>query len=379
MSMVPQVADAHGPFDFIAPFPWSLLKLEILEKYSNALAAIVGSRFPICFVDLMAGEGYYASGDLGSAGRLAALAQAHRDDGRSVKVIAIEENAEAFRALESNTAAVRAFVGVRNARWQDQVQPLLDELQGSFVLFFVDPMGIEEIPWNDLSPLITRQNTELLINFNSSIAARLAGLVMSGRNSPVLAGCFDGDSWTTGIDEARATQGTHQHMASAYMNLLHGRGNYAVSSSPIAEFGDRGRHKYHMIFASRNIKAFAVMNDILAIQHENLERSRAAAGALPLFPFNPDEYEREKEDRINRELADSLARDVTLRGWSGTIQDLRIRAFRSRFATYKFMYYAGAVTLLVDQQRIGLLSADKRRRSKGQLTPKLLLDARVQF
>ena len=52
------MASGEPPFSFTQPFFWSTLKLEILEKYANALAGIMGGKRRMVFVDLMAGEGY---------------------------------------------------------------------------------------------------------------------------------------------------------------------------------------------------------------------------------------------------------------------------------------------------------------------------------
>jgi len=362
--------DAHvaGPFPFDAPFPWSLLKLELLEKYTNTLVGILGSRRRICFVDLMAGEGFYSTGDPGSAGRLAKIAQTHAASGRRVRVIAIEANKAAFTRLEKNTEHVRAFIEVRHGKWQDQVSGLLGELADEFVFFFVDPMGIKQIPWDSLAPFVARPDSELLINFNSGIAARLAGLIVGGTPMPSLDAAMGDDDWKNGVKEALAQHTTHHHMAAAYRKRLALEGNYIVSSSPIAKDGDQGQHKYHMMFASRNLKAFEVVNDILAIQREQIRRSRALANQLPLFKVTGEQYDLEREAGLINALAESLASDPTLRGWSGTIEQLRRIAFRTRFAAFKFMYYAAAITLLVDQGRAFVTGPDKRRAGKLQLS-----------
>lgn len=361
-------APQRGPFPFDAPFPWSLLKLELLEKYANALGGVLGSRGPICFVDLMAGEGFYSSGDAGSAGRLATIASNHAASGRQVRVIAIESHRAAFNSLKKNTEHVRKFIDVRHAHWEKQVPGLLNELAGEFAFIFIDPMGIRQIPWHALASFVSRPSTELLVNFNSGIAARLAGLSVKGKPVPALDAAMGDDGWKEGVKEALDRHTTHNHMAAAYQKRLAHKGNFTVSSSPVAKDGDQGQHKYHLMFASRNVKAFEIVNDILAAQREEIRRSRALQEQLPLFPVTPAQYDEERVAGLVSALAESLASDPTLRGWQGTIQELRQRAFLTRFASFKFMLYAAAVTLLVEQHRATVIGEEKRRGGKLQLS-----------
>jgi three-Cys-motif partner protein len=362
-------SNSGGPFPFDAPFSWSLLKLEILEKYADAMATIIsGLGLPVCFVDLMAAEGYYRTGDAGSAGRLAEIASRHADAGRDVRVIAIEKNPAAFKRLQANTEHVRDFIDVRQGSWNEQLEPLLEELTGYFVFFFVDPMGVKEIRWEWMEPIVTRTNSELLVNFNSSIAARLAGYVLNGRSGgwgDLLRAVMNGEAWLEGLAAARSENKTPAHLAEAYADLLGTRGGYAVSWSSIAKEGDRGQHKYHMLFASRHMKAFEVMNEIMATQHENLRRERTLAdNASKLLPMSSEDYDTERQAALVQQLADSISTDESLRSWRGTIAELRKKAFISRFGEFNFKHYASAVTLLVDRGRATASGDPKRRAGK---------------
>lgn len=318
----------------------------------------------------MAGEGYYESGDLGSAGRLASIAQFHEDRGRSIRVIAVEAHDAAFTQLQANTAELRGFIEVRHADWRTELPALLKELQGYFVFFFVDPMGVVEIPWSSMSQIVTRPDSEILVNFNSSIAARLAGFVLNGKTDTGQAArieeVMNGMAWTSGASEARDRHELHEHLATTYARLIGVHGNFIVCWSLVREGVEEGLNKYHLIFASRHSKPFPVLNDILALQHHRLLKERALANPLPLLPQTETEYDREHLMTITQALANSLLRDEGLRGWQGSISDLIDRCFRSRFGDYASKWYADAVTLLVDQQHVATIGQAKRRGGKLQ-------------
>jgi three-Cys-motif partner protein len=354
-----------SPFPFDKPHFWSLLKLEILGKYADTVAKIIGSRTPITFVDLMAGEGSYESGDLGSAGTLAQIAAANQAAGRPIQLRAIEANDSAFERLKANTSAAGDFTKVEHAKWEEKVETLLADLQRQFVFFFVDPMGVREIPWTALKPLVERQNTELLINFNSTVAARLGGI--SAGTSPhanasrrTLVSVLGGDYWQDGLGPARAEGGTHHHFASVYMRFICQQGHYAACSVPIAERGIAGRPKYHLIFASRNGKAFEVMNYILHSQRERLRKESTLANELPLFAEQlATTYDTDRESQLVGELARSLAVDPMLRN-AISVQDLFRKGLMSRFAAFKAAHYRRAATTLLEDGVIEVIGNEKR-------------------
>lgn len=367
------------PFSFQRPFPWSLLKLEVLSKYADVLPSVVGGWAPaICFVDLMAGEGYYQSGESGSTGHFVAIAQRHLENGRNVRAIAFEANATAFGRLTANTEAVRSFVSVRQGKWEPHVPALLGELADDFAFFFVDPMGVRDISWTALEPLVKRAPSELLINFNSVVAARLAGKALEqgddcGEYRRLLT-VMGGDYWVPGAGAARNSGTLGRYMAQQYAEFLAGAGGYTVSSGLVREFGLHGRPKYHLVFASRNTRAFQIMNDILYAQRERLlaeERPRLGPLFEGLDEF-ADTYSSEREEALVLELTNSLANDERLRGRAVSIEQLFDIAFRSRFAEYKKALYVRAATALVDQGRASVIGEERRRKLPGTAAKALL-------
>lgn len=345
----------RGPFDFNAPYFWSLLKLEILEKYTDALARIVGSRWPICFVDLMAGEGMYDTGDRGSAARLLEIARKNREAGRRLRLIAVEADEAAYAQLEQNLAGAEEFVQARHGRWEDQIDDLLRETAGEFVFFFIDPMGVREIPWAQVNRLLRRPNSEALINLNTQVSARLAGNVRNGSSHAAgarerLNALVGDNSWEAGLPAVERGE-LPRHIASAYVNRIHALG-YSVSSTLISERGDVGRPKYHLVFASRAFKAFEVMNNILHLQRERLRQDRTLAQQPPLLAATPAEYQREREAELVGTLAQALATDPDLRGKSMAVENLHRTVLPKHFAEFKEAHYARAATILLNEDRI---------------------------
>ncbi len=356
-------------FSFDQPFPWSLLKLEILEKYSDTLAAIVGTNRRAVFVDVMAGEGYYSTGEDGSAGRLAEIAKRHRSQGRNVRVIAVEANAEAYERLESNTAGLRDFIQVRNADWREEVDTILEETNGAFVFFFVDPMGLEQIPWNDVSRLLARPSSEVLINFSSPTAARLAGIVLDGsrgheKSLQSLEAAMGGASWGPGAEEARAVRQLPGHMAAAYAAAIEATTDHDTRRTLISKDGEAGVPKYHLVFASRVPRAFEIMHGIIASQRERLRRDAVLARhAEPmLMPFSAEDIEDAHADALINALASSLENDPALSGRTLTIRSLRTEALTTfgRFGFFREGLYRPAVTRLVDSGAAAVCGEDVR-------------------
>lgn len=356
-------SEQRGPFSFERPFYWSRQKLEIVEKYATAAARILARHRRVTFVDLMAGEGIYGSGDLGSTGHFAAIAESNAAAGRRVRCIAYEADDRAFAMLEANTAHVRDFVDVRHARWETQIDDLLADIRGDFALFFVDPMGLRDIPWASLHPLLRRQNSELLVNFASPTAARLVGKWRRGAataegDKARLDLVYGNDSWISAAAQAPTNSGDlHERLAEHYADRLAHAGDYVVAWQTIRQAGAGGRPKYHIMFASRAQLAFAIMNGVLAGQSERLRLEALAAASRPpegqlSLTLATESAEEVAKRRLVENLADSLVRDESLRGRRMTLEELFNSAFMSRFADYRRPLYREAVSLLAQQGRV---------------------------
>lgn len=363
----------RGPFGFERPFYWSLQKLEILEKYAQAAAPILARNHRVTFVDLMAGEARYESGELGSTGHFARIASANAAVGRSIRCIAYETNPAAFAKLEANTADVRQLVDVRNARWEEDVPALLRDIQGDFAFFFVDPMGLREISWSALDPLLTRPSSEILVNFASPIAARLVGKWRRGAPTATgdknrLDAVFGGESWVSVVSPYQTTSGELlQSLAQHYADRVAAVGQYGVASQTIRQGGASGKPKYHLIFGSRNELAFVLLSGIIAGQTERLKiealqaSTRIPEGQIAMV-LDVESPEQVAGRLLVEELANSLVHDPELLGRPMTLTQLYREAIDSRFGEYRRALYRAAVFDKLDPE--GRVIIHDRKRSQ---------------
>ena len=80
---------------------WSERKLQLLQRYVDPAAKILGSIKQIYYVDGFAGRGTYRDGSKGSPIRIAELAQQYEKEGKSYsfRCINVEEDDEYFANL----------------------------------------------------------------------------------------------------------------------------------------------------------------------------------------------------------------------------------------------------------------------------------------
>lgn len=161
-------------------------KHRLLEAYLERLFMIVGHHEPtICYVDCFAGPWEEHGNDLEdtSISRSLKIVEKCKEGllkiGKTVKFRAlfVEQNAKAFLRLQSYLDD-RCTDGIETMALKGSFHELRQEIldwcgSGAFVFFFVDPTGWKnavEIP--TLTPLLSRPNSELLINFMYDFLSR---------------------------------------------------------------------------------------------------------------------------------------------------------------------------------------------------------------
>ena len=372
-----------SPFPSDTPFEWSRLKLAVLRNYVAPFITILSSR-QIFFVDLMAASGYYDTGEAGSAGLLGEVAAQARAAGRDVQVIAVEQAHDAFTKLRENTAPHCEFVEVLEGTWDLHVTHILHRTRGAFAFFFVDPMGIREIMWRDVRPLAVRQDSEMLVNFASVAAARVAGNVLSASQyrqeyAATLRGVMNGDQRRENAPHARLHEELGEHLARQYAALLEREAAYVTGRSLVREGGYRGRPKYHLIFATRDQSgsAWDVMNHAIYTERERWRERDAEATEVPLFrdafELNQEAARVPRENEHARHLAESLRSDRTLRGRTMNLEQLFNTAVRSRLGIYGKPLYRRAATSLEED---GWLKKIRGRKWRDEY---LMWNSIVQF
>lgn len=166
---------------------WSATKLRILEKYIAAYMSIRGrSHRCIYYIDGFAGAGVYGNGpdiSYGSPVRIAKIAQeaSERLPPSQLRCIFTELRGDNFQKLSNSIEnAGFANVEIRHGAFLDQLPTILTTIGRAPAIFFIDPFGVKEVTPTDLQPILQRDDTELLINFNSRRLRLMAGFEDSG-------------------------------------------------------------------------------------------------------------------------------------------------------------------------------------------------------
>jgi len=302
--------------------PHTLTKHAILDAYLKAWATILLPRFDEAwFVDAFAGEGQDEKDHPGSpliAARTAEqintkLFPAGIARHRGMRVLAFESEPPRFARLAE---VMRPYVAepwykgiaiVREGVLEEKLDAVLETIGDAPVLYFLDPFGIDGLSAAVLPKLLEGAHNELLILFNDEGAARLAGKVRAGtpdeaaaiaeaeaavdqtlfgdadtdslrasarnRMKRSLAGhksnvdaerimdtAFGGNWWRPIIDETPEDE-RQSKFVELYDGLLETIGGTKRLRLSIST--PDGRHKYFLIHAAKDSRAYAVMKNAM--------------------------------------------------------------------------------------------------------------------
>lgn len=321
---------------FAAFQPHTLTKHAILDAYLKAWATILIPKFKIAwFVDAFAGEGQDMAGNPGSpliAARVAQQINAKHfrstiGPNTGMRVLAFESDPARFERLNSVMAPFIAnpwhsgVAIVRQGTLDHKLEGVLKTIGESPALFFLDPFGIDGLAADVLPRLLEGTHNELLVLFNDEGAVRLAGKVRAGilDEATVLAqaeaavvetlfGEKDLEDLRS-IARSRAKKAVAGHKSNAdaerIMNTAFGGDwwqpiiNQTLENQRQAKFVDLydsllekiggtkrlrfsidtpdGRHKYFLIHAAKDRRAYAVMKNAM---HRARRKAGAGAGLL---------------------------------------------------------------------------------------------------
>jgi three-Cys-motif partner protein len=319
--------------------PHTLTKHAILDAYLKAWATILVPRFgAVWFVDAFAGEGRDDVGHPGSpliAAKVAEQINAkHFPAGitrhKGMRLIAFEAEHDRFLSLDKVMSAYVAepwhqgTALVREGTLEEKLEPVLKTLENAPTLFFLDPFGIDGLSAAVLPSLLAPPQNELLILFSDEGAVRLAGKVRAGRPDAnamisraegsvpdslfgreetealraekrteakrsaaghksnedaerILDTAFGGGWWRTIID------GTPDELRQAKFVELYEAMLERFGASHRLRFSidtPDGRHKYFLIHASKNKRAYAAMKDAMHRARKTKAESAIAPSLL---------------------------------------------------------------------------------------------------
>lgn len=319
--------------------PHTLTKHAVLDAYVKAWATILVRVFrEVWFVDAFAGEGQDDEGNPGSpliAARVAEQINAlHFPKGitrhEGMRVVAFESDPDRFVALAEVMAPYtanpwhRGVAIVREGVLEDKLPKVLELIGSAPTLYFLDPFGIDGLSAPVLPELLRGPHNELLILFNDEGAVRLAGKVRAGapdeeaalveadasvseslfgeaeterlrkeardRVKRSVAGhksnadaarimdtAFGGDWWRPIID-ATPEDRRQQKFVELYDQLLERMGGtkrlrFSVDTPD-------GRHKYYLIHASKDSRAYVAMKDAMHRARQKRQQESAFSQVL---------------------------------------------------------------------------------------------------
>lgn len=294
----------HGDKFFSDLKEWSERKLNIITKYTDGFARILGSRNPILFyVDGFAGQGIYDDGETGSPVRIAEFSENLRKKSSSYSLYTknVEKDPRIFCDLCNATRRFGKYVENLEGSFNKNCDGILAKIKGFPAIFFLDPFGVKGIEWETISKVISRkEQTDIWLRFDHKAILRLCGFYDSNSNSAsgkvnILQSMFGIED--TNYLRARLKCGaTPEDRLENAINLyierleqtlaISGKDGYAAAYPIISIDGIK---KYHLIFACKHPKAVTLASDIVNSIEESFEREKAEyqevqSGQLNLFP-----------------------------------------------------------------------------------------------
>ena len=279
--------------------PWSRWKHEILINYLKAMAVILGSHGSIYYVDGFAGPGRYLEDCMEGSPLLAAKHAKglyYSDKEYALHCINVEYDLEVFDNLNNATSAYADWVDNYHGDISELVPAILRTIREKPTLFFLDPIGVKDLAWNDLEPIFERSFvTELLIRFDAQTALRLTGHGMNlHKTFNSVLGEENSSYWLRYLEDcAEGSQAKRACLTDAYENKLKMHFPY-VGKIPIMSSDDS--LKYYLLFATKNVKGMQVMNDVFFkvqdLRDRTLDEERRARGIgqqMTMFDPSPEQ------------------------------------------------------------------------------------------
>ena len=255
---------------------WSSRKHAILVDYLPAFCRALSRQTygsHIWYVDGYAGAGIYKNpADLNTKvhkGSPLLAAEITEKLDYPVRCLNVEADADHFASLQRATSA---FEHVENmqADFTTVIDAVLEKVQGSPALFFLDPFGTKDLPMKGLIDRIVKRTrpTDILIRYDTEAVRRLAGNVekdtkRGGANAINLDNWFCGDGWRTLLTQYSSGSARDDALLNYYLKQLiaSSPGTIYACAYPIRKTA--GHVKYHLVFATGNYLGMKVMSEIL--------------------------------------------------------------------------------------------------------------------
>lgn len=249
--------------------PHTLAKISILRAYLSRWFEILGrskARQNLWYIDGFAGPGEYTNSSTGSP--VAAIASANEAlqsvdsqwKAGGIHCVFIEENPGRFDHLKDKLGATvnskKIHTHFFNSTFVDGLSALRKHAHNPFsppspLFAFVDPFGATGIPFADIKDLLSRESSEVLINFDSDGIGRIFRAKEAANHEAILNAIFGDDSWKSELEKHRLSHELYRGVLALYKQKL-----LALPKvSYVFAFEMRSARNtidYHLVFASQH-------------------------------------------------------------------------------------------------------------------------------
>lgn len=301
--------------------PWSKYKDFILDCYLTPyIAKVKNLNRPILIIDCCAGPGKFEDGTEGSPIIITKHIVESRSNGVDIKGLFLEKKKKYFKNLENIMKAHSDYIKVQQTDFTGYLAKIAEMAQSHTVFLYVDPYGITELIFDELSKIYEQINksgasVEVLMNFNSPgfVRCGLAALeIESVLTDSELADELDDESITDiqgltlqQLDEIAGGNYWRDIVADSSLSFSEKEQKigelYATQMNkyyPITvDYPIKAKYhykvpKYRLIYGTRHPDGIFLMNDIMYDARERFLKSEFADGKL----FDTRPIEEQKED-----------------------------------------------------------------------------------
>jgi three-Cys-motif partner protein len=292
------------------------VKHRVLERYLQAFAPIIGSRYDeIVYVDCMAGPWEAKDDALTDTSFHKALSvfRECRNAGRCkrVRALLIENDPKRYPLLKAYADGIDDLEVVTK-RWDfnDHVQDVVSfvkQSRNSFPFIFIDPTGWSEARIDRIRPILQLNPSEVLINFMSSWVRRF----LDDPTKPF------SELLGVNVDRLRTLQGEEldDELVNTYAAEVKRAGSFAFTCAIPILMPDRDAIHYHLVYGTRHFRGLEVFKKTeevaIPFMHEcraAAQRRRDEATSGQGFLLAPDETYRERRFRSFNERRKQNAR-----------------------------------------------------------------------
>jgi three-Cys-motif partner protein len=260
--------------------PHTLAKVSILQAYLHRWFEILGRtryRQTLWYIDGFAGPGEYTNSPTGSP--VAAIAAAgdalKHAEGQwkagSIHCVFIEENQARFHHLTNKVDTLskpgKVHTHFFNSTFVEGLSYLRNQTHNPFsaaspTFAFVDPFGATGVPFADIKDLLSRESTEVLINFDSDGIGRIFRAKDAANYEEILNRIFGDESWKTELARHNVSHELYRGVLALYKQKLRGLPNvryvFAFEMRSAKDTID-----YHLVFASQHFLGLEKMKEAM--------------------------------------------------------------------------------------------------------------------